>query len=779
MAIGYAAIGALSDRVEDSLAFYGRLEIGIGLCGVLAPRVFAIAPGWVAALFLLLPTALMGGTLPPLVRAVVRRGAVAGEGTASLYALNSAGGALGVIAAGFLLIPMLGFDLAGSAAATLNILAGLMAIGISRRKISIAASERKASSAASLTKGSRRVLFAAVFVSGFAALCYEVGWIRLLALSLGASTYSFTVMLASFVAGVAIGGAGIRRAMPKIREPLIWFGALQLAIGVAVIVSIPLYERLPFLFQALGASIPRTADWFMRYEAIKFAFCFFVMLVPASLLGAALPLAADAASRRNGTSTLGALIGGVFGLNTLGNVLGAATAGLVLMPILGLRGLLCTAAMLNLIGGVSVLFFDRKRTTQRLVRLAVVCVVACGAFVAFGHSWDQRAFITGSFLYRPGSPASSAKQFKGFLNDIEMLYYRDGANATVAVTRMSEILQLRVNGKVDASNGIDMATQTLLAQVPLLLRPQSKDIMVVGLGSGVTVGAALTHPIRSVTVAEISPEVVEASAFFRKENGAALEDSRVRLHVGDARSLLTRESTKYDAIISEPSNPWMAGIGDLYTREFFQTARSRLKVNGLFVQWLHTYLMTDEDLRLVLRTIAVVFPDVQIWMISRDILIVAGEHDSSFKFGPMTERMETLAVRRSLAGALVSNPAALFSLHLVDNVRVRQIAGWPGPINEDGYPLLEYAAPKGVFLGKRSQVLEAADARFLPDLENRSILTRWGHHKGGLTGDDFGSIFHHHWKLQSPLTKRILLSWAEQHPNDPEVKRLFKLFKGD
>lgn len=774
MAAGYAVLGTVSDRVDDPLDFYGRLEIGIGLCGVLAPRVFAGAPAWFAPVFLLLPTALMGGTLPAMVRAAAVRGTDSGEGLSGFYGLNSAGAAFGALFAGFWSIPYLGLALTSSAAATVNVAVGLGALALSRRidaspKGAAAVSVEKAPRAEGLARSA--LLFAA-FLSGFAALCYEVGWIRLLALVLGASTYSFTVMLASFVAGIALGGAAMRRWIGRIRDPLRVFAALQTVLGLSVLAASPLYPKLSFLFHWWGAQVPRVPEAFWLFETVKCAFCFAVMLVPAALLGAGLPLAAAADSERG---KFGAGIGRVFGLNTAGNVLGAATAGLVLMPALGLRGLLCGAAVLNLAAGFALLAASGP-AARRAARFAGAALAAGALFAAFGGSWDRGSLISGAFLYRLNAPALTRAEFKEQAKEAKILYYRDGATATVAVTHGWGILQLRVNGKVDATDGIDMTTQIMLAQTPLLLRPEAKRVMVIGLGSGVTAAAALTHPVESVTVAEISKEVVEGAKLFEKVNGGVLSDPRLRLVVSDARAVLAAEDARYDVIVSEPSNPWMAGIADLYTREFFQLARGRLRENGLFVQWLHTYFMTDDLVRLVLRTVAVVFPDVQIWTLGRDILIVAGEKDVPADLDAVVARMRTPAVERSLAGALISTPASFFALHAFDDERTRKIAGWPGPVNEDGFPLLEYAAPKGVFLAGRSELLDRDDARLEPDPRRRLMLTRWLARSGGLAPKDFESIFQFHWIYKSPFAGKVLLEWARRHPKDPAVRAMLENF---
>jgi spermidine synthase len=273
----------------------------------------------------------------------------------------------------------------------------------------------------------------------------------------------------------------------------------------------------------------------------------------------------------------------------------------------------------------------------------VGCTLATVVIVS-SPPWDRALLASGVYKYAPY--VSDNVDLETALTAGTLLYYREGAGATVSVKRLTGTLALAIDGKVDASNGSDMLTQKLAAHLPLLLHEQPREVGIIGLGSGVTLGAALRHPIARADVIEISPEVVEASSLFAAENYHALSDPRTRLIVGDGRSHLALSNRRYDVLISEPSNPWIAGVAALFTREFFLSARSRLAPGGIICQWAHTYNITDRDLRSIVATFTSVFPDGTAWLIGQDdLLLVAADG------GRHEPVQRSVAVRRRAGGA--------------------------------------------------------------------------------------------------------------------------------
>ena len=289
-------------------------------------------------------------------------------------------------------------------------------------------------------------------------------------------------------------------------------------------------------------------------------------------------------------------------------------------------------------------------------------------------AWDRELLASGLYKYARQVPAGA--DVEAALRAGTILYYREGATGTVSVKRLTGDLSLAIDGKVDASTAGDMITQKVLAHLPLLMHPSPRSVGIIGLGSGVTLGSALTHPVSAVDVIEISPEVVEASRYFEAENRHALDDPRTRLIVGDGRSHLALSSRQYDVIVSEPSNPWMAGVAALFTREFFTILRSRLSPGGLICQWAHTYDISPEDLRSIVATFVSVFPDGTMWLVGNGDLLMVG---TAGPLGSALERIESSWQRPGVAADLqsvaISAPFSLWSLFAGGGDELRAYAG--------------------------------------------------------------------------------------------------------
>jgi tetratricopeptide (TPR) repeat protein len=274
-----------------------------------------------------------------------------------------------------------------------------------------------------------------------------------------------------------------------------------------------------------------------------------------------------------------------------------------------------------------------------------------------------------------------------------VLYLREGAAATVAVRRLAGTTSLVIDGKPDASNAGDMLTQKLLGHLPLLLHDRPRRVCIIGLGSGVTTGAVLRHPIEAVDVVEIAPEVVEAAAHFAVEHHDALADPRTRLLVTDARSHLRFSRATYDVIVSEPSNPWMAGVAALFTTEFMQSVRARLAPGGVFCQWTHTYDMSEADLRSILATVREVFPQASLWLVGdADLLTVAGV-DAPPDAARLARYWQRPGVADDLRTVATIAPREVGDLLVGGPDDVARLAEG-APVQSDDRMALEFSAPR-------------------------------------------------------------------------------------
>lgn len=408
------------------------------------------------------------------------------------------------------------------------------------------------------------------------------------------------------------------------------------------------------------------------------------------------------------TSTLGSHVGRLLTWNTCGAVVGVLITGFVLMPSVGLRAAFAFLAILLAV----VAFALALQKISRIKVLAAAGVLVFSAIAGFTGG-DQWKYIMSSGAFRLRETEISAP-IRERLKYTKLEFYEDAPDATVSVESMlneTNRIGLRINGKPDASSKGDVATQYLLAHIPMAVKPDSKDVFVLGFGSGMTAGALLHHPVQNIVVAENCEPVLRAGKFFEPWNQGVLTNSRVTIRQEDARTILKLSSQKYDVIICEPSNPWTAGVGSIFTQEFYKIAADRLKDNGVVCQWFHVYEMHDGIVFLVLRTFGSVFPYYEIWeTASGDILMLGSlkpfQSDAEI-YGKMYEHA---AVRQQLVTLGLPTPESLWARQMASQKTASAIPG-DGPIQTDLFPVLEYEAPKAFYLGKNSTRLFSFDER--------------------------------------------------------------------
>jgi spermidine synthase len=637
-----------------------------------------------------------------------------------LYAANTAGAAVGAIAAGFWLIPALGLRGSTWVGVALNVLAAGGALWLPRRaaattmnaKTAEHAEKAKVRSQKSETKGTAykrkesfprplrsivvtptpRLATVAVAISGFAALAYEVAWTRLLALVIGPTTYAFATMAAAFITGLAIGSAIGTPLSRRVARPAVWMAALLVVGGVASVAAAWFAaNRLPLRVAAQVADPNVVFSRVILGEAFTVA----LLLLPTTVaLGATFPLALAAASLPSNIAPAAAR---VYTANTLGAIAGALAAGFVLIPQLGVRTTFLVAALTAAIGGAACTALLIRGARSRVIAAAAT-VAAIVAIVSIPE-WDRALLASGAYKY---APYIQPADLDTVLHAGTLEYYKEGATGTVSVRALPGARTLAIDGKVDASNSGDMLTQRMLGLLPVLIHGRARDIAVIGLGSGVTVGSALAPgTVEHADVIEISPEVVAASRLFDTESGTPLADPRVRLIVGDGRSHLLLTPRQYDVIVSEPSNPWMAGVASLFTREFFEAARARLHPGGLLCQWAHTYDISPADLQSIVRTFASVFPRGTMWLVGEGDLLLIGANggDIDEKLAAIAEGCRKGTTAAMLATLGIREAAAPFTVLSLYAGGARELARYGGetPIQTDDRMALEYSAPRGIY----------------------------------------------------------------------------------
>ncbi|MDA8243574.1 MAG: fused MFS/spermidine synthase [Elusimicrobia bacterium] len=786
LALGNAWLGGRVDAVKKPLRLYAWLELGIGAWGLLSPLLLTYVSDWYvgwsrsaealpagtglrfvsAAAILLPPTVLMGGTLPVLARFFISSLDTFRREIARLYAVNSLGAVAGTLLAGFYLIPRHGLELSFVFAGAVNLAIGAVCLllpGPDAVAAGVAAAGPGGGGSRPGVPGTA-LLLAAVFLSGWVSLSYEVAWIRLLTLVIESSVYSFTIMLSAFIAGISLGGYAVEKGLFGKVKPLPLFAAAEIGVGLAVMATLPLFGHLPYWFMSLKQALPATPRAFIVYQAVKFLSCFLVTLPPTIILGMTLPLASRAAAGREGE--VGGPVGKVFGLNALGNMGGAVCSGLFLLPAVGMGGILEAGIAANLVIGAVLAAFLTDWTRRRKIAVAAACVLLWAGHLAYPVPWRDLALCWGSYRARGTETAGFREFMDSYKENAELLYARDGTTATITVTKDRKYgnVSLRVNGKADASTGKDMRTQVLLAQLPLLLRPAAREALVIGFGSGVTAGSALLHPLKRLDVAEISGEVMEAERFFRGVNNAPLADPRLKLHIEDAAALLRRFDRRYDVIISEPSNPWMAGVGNLFSKEFFGLLRARLARGGVLVQWLHTYELSDDILRLVLRTMLSEFPNVEVWQVGSDLLLAGSAEALDLDLKAAGERAAVPAVRADLARIGIYGLAPLLSLETVSGAELKRLAA-EGPLNTDMLPVLEYEAPEAFFIGKGATLLDSCARDVYRGEAAAKQLARYRALRGGLSSNELASLKALHAEMNTGADKLYDEEWRRRYPD--------------
>ena len=528
-------------------------------------------------------------------------------------------------------------------------------------------------------------------------MVYEMAWSRTLSMVYGSSVYGVSIMLSTFLVGIALGSwlAAVRVR----RRPATMLGAVWLLAGSAwaAFVSLSVGGRLPFLFLDLYRWVDGGTTGLFGVQFLLAA----LLMLPATLcLGALLPVVISVAGRAGARPVVSSL----YAANLLGSATGALVASGLLLASVGLHVLVQVGVLIAL--GLAIVATVRLPGPH--VRTIAATVAAVILALALDGGTRQLALSFGQYHGAPSYAGNDDRGIRDLLASHELLFYRDGPTASVAVQRVDRYVLLKINGKTDASTGAgDIETQTLLAHLPLLAAERVDRVAVVGFGSGMTVGAVLTHPVREVDAFEIEPAVIEASRYFEPINGRPLDDDRLHLVIGDARGELRRDVEPYDVIISEPSNPWITGVANLFTRDFFELTASRLAPGGIFAQWFHLYGMSEDSAREVMATFRSVFPHVVAFN-DRDLILLGSDRPITFSLDRMTRRFADPGVRASLAEVFVRYPADLLVKLRFDERGTAAFAAGAA-LNTDDNMRLELAAPRTLYQDRLTAIRAELD----------------------------------------------------------------------
>ena len=809
LAIGNRLFGQWADGLRRPLKVYGCLEIAIGVYALFFPMfdrvvngLFVVLgtplithSGWLLALkgllsavLLLGPTILMGGTLPLLAAWLQKFYSDPGRRSARFYSVNSLGAVLGAALAGFWLVQTFGMIQTLQTAALVNLVIGVLAVMLGRKGLAeVGPSAEPATTTPEpeiVALGTLRWAGLIVALTGGVSMGLEVLASRASALIFGPSLQSFAVVLIAFILGIGLGSAWIAspRRRKRASERMVVLLLCIAAAWVALLVfKIELWVEF---YRWARTGLGRTPVGYIYHELLSGGVALFILGIPAAMIGSVLPLMIRAVSAAD--TPLGAKVGSLLTWNTLGAVVGTLLTGFVLMPQAGLRN---AFAALALVLGLTALAVAWRRTwVMGITGALAVCGITLGVFTFGNEGWQT---IMSSGAFRMQETVYSKDLVTIWKKHIKVVFYEDASDATVSVDQADGIaapavLSLRINGKADAGTSGDVDTQLLLAHAPMLAKPGAQDAFVLGMGSGITAGALQAYPLERIDVAENCEPVIRAAKLFEDWNHHVLDNPRVHVWHEDARTVLKLRPQLYDVIITEPSNPWTIGVGDVFSREFYELAAYRLKPGGLVCQWFHTYEMQDDLLDLILRTFSSVFPYVEIWDSSGGDLVILGSQQP-WRTGPDVFRQGFAIdrVREDMRMMNVQSPEALMAKQLASQQTAFAIAG-AGRIQSDLFPVLEYEAPRAFYMGAVSRLLDHYDERTrqqwlaLPDklavlgslpLENVQVIFSpastvnkelWGCVFGSVSSADVPCVFRTPAPAPVPGTPETTLDQAEK-----------------
>ena len=717
LALGSYLGGRLIDKGGNPLATYAILEGAIGIYCLLVPFMIdgafplfkwvyqtqtesytqaSLYRFWICGAILLVPTTFMGATLPVLSKYVSRDSAFIGRDVGTLYSLNTFGAVFGALSSAFLFMRLWGIQATIWFAATLNVgiavvIFLLFRAYLGREKPLESASETEKPEPV-WAKGSMILVLLAFCFSGLCALTYQVAWNRILSLLLGSSIYAFSLILTTFILGLALGTVLFSRWVNRFKDPLKVFGLLQAGIGISALAALPLFGEIPFINRWVYQ------NWSLEFASIQWSI-FLVILsllfVPTFLMGGQFPVVIRLVARN--LETLGHSIGKVYAANTVGTIIGSFLAGFVLIPWLGIQNTILFAVAFNLLVGAGLLFMSPGLSFNLKMYALPAVLVLCVLSAQSIEPWNKSVISSGSFMPYRIDDLVEAEEKKN-----KILFYREGVHTTVTTElAVSGNIFLRVNGKTDASLAMDMRTQLLSGYLPMLLHGQPKSALVIGQGSGITLGAVEQFPVDSIDLIEISSAVIEGSRFFDPFNHEALDDPRVKLIVADGRNHVALADQKYDVIISEPSNPWISGVGALFTADFFELLKKRLNPAGVVCIWVHTN-MSPLSFKSVARTFSESFGHVTMWesIVGDDYLLIGSDREYQFSYEKAAELLSDKIRGKDLRQIGVFIVRDLMSLMIMNRERILEFSKG-APIHNDDNSLLEFNAPRYIYKDER------------------------------------------------------------------------------
>lgn len=737
MAIGAWLSAKYSSRWSNTLRVYAVTEGIIGVFGLvfhgsfewatdlaystilpsLGDPVAIVTFKWGLSTLLILPQSiLLGMTFPLMSTSLVRHSqGSSGSMIALLYFTNSIGAAIGVLISGFWLVGQVGLPGTILTAALLNIVIALFAWLLGRPEDEgLPLPVGSISQPVVSTDSFYWLMLSVSLLTGAASFIYEISWIRMLSLVMGSSTHSFELMLSAFILGLAFGGLWIKQRIDRIKHMVRFLGVVQIIMGLLAMATIALYTQTFELMQALVRSLGKTDGGYVLYNIISYLISIGLMFPATFCAGMTLPLLTHTLlQRKYGEKS----VGHVYAANTIGAIVGVFGAIHLGMPLLGLKGLTTFGATLDMAVGLGLLWHMKEVSGRRPLIYGAAVVVASVGFTTLGVQWDILKMASG--VYRTGILLNS--------KDASILYHKDGKTSTVdLVDHGGGMVSIRTNGKSDASiqmdsrkpRAIDESTMIFAAAIPLALHPDAKTVANIGFGSGLTSHVLLgSNELKRVDTIEIEEAIVQAAKGFRPRVDSVYVDPRSHIYLDDAKTYFSSHGSKYDIIISEPSNPWVSGVSSLFTDEFYRMARTHLTDKGLFVQWFQMYEIDPEIVFSVLKALDKNFSDYALYKSAIDDLLIVASNGGNVSV-PKEAPIESDVIKKELATYGINAADDFLMWKLAEKKTLLPlIRSFDVPVNSDYFPYLDLHASKTRFLGKDATEMAGLIDAAIPVLE--------------------------------------------------------------
>lgn len=744
MAAGAAWIAHAGQKWRNLIRAYAIVEVLIGIFGLLFHNIFGsvtnfsydvLIPSvgsplgidiarWLIASVLILPqTILLGMTFPLMSGGLIRRySGQDGNLLGGLYFTNSIGAAFGALVAVFVLLPKVGLPGAMATAGVLNFIVAILAWWLARDPEPLIPSNTLTPKTAEQRLSKNPLLRAVLLgtaLSGAASFVYEIVWIRMLSMAVGSTVHAFELMLASFIAGIALGGLWVRKHADRTKSPLRLIGWMQIFMGVAALGSLAVYANSFSWVGWLINALSKTDGAYTLFHAGTATIAILIMLPAAFFAGTTLPLF-TVALLRGGLGERA--IGRVYAWNTLGSIIGVFMAIHFLIPVVGLKLTLCVAALLDLGIGLALLRWQVDSTRQMLRFSLAAGLAAVALVVGVRIPYDPMTLASGVFRYG----------YSQISEDTKMLSYRDGKTASVSVfQRPNGSVTISTNGKPDAAINLtegghptdDEATMVLLGALPLTMMDKPNHAAVIGFGSGLSTHTLLGDPrLKSVSTIEIEQAMVDGARAFGPRVARAFTDPRSHIVIDDAKAYFASQNKQFDLIVSEPSNPWISGVGALFSKEFYRFVPKHLSEHGLFVQWIQLYEIDDELLGSILQALIPAFADYSAWISNRNDLIIVASPKGKVPRIDFERLRGADALKQELTRLGVSSTENLEFRQIANATLLRGAAAAYAslPANSDYLPILGLNAPKTRFQSS------TASAHFSLPYLNGNLLAAMG-----------------------------------------------------